>query len=142
MNIYTLKDLSMAERLSVLEGDNAGVEDGTYVKPLTDTETSIEQSEMVATMIQRSLLEAEFDTVKKDYKDRIEPLKESIAAALDNLKTRTKEVKGRLYKMIDYDNKAVHFVDPEGNVVNSRMMKPEERQLHISRNYPPKQESL
>lgn len=138
-SIYKLKDLSPIERHSILEGDNAGIEEGLYVKPLTDQETSIMQSEMVAVMIQRSLLEAEFDQVKKDYKDKIELLKEQINEALGNLKNRTQEVTGRLYKMIDYDNKAVHFVDPEGNVVSSRMMKPEERQFHLTSTNPNKQ---
>lgn len=131
MDIYHLKDLSPTERLSILEGDNAGIEEGNYVKPLDTEETSILQNEMVAVMIKRSMLETEFDTVKKDYKDRIEPLKELIAEALDNLKTRTKQVTGKLYKMIDYDNKAVHFIDVEGNVVNSRMLKPEERNFSL-----------
>lgn len=131
MDIYHLKDLSPAERLSILEGDNAGIEEGNYVKPLDNEETSILQNEMVAVMIKRSMLETEFDQVKKDYKDRIEPLKELIAESLDNLKTRTKQVAGKLYKMIDYDNKAVHFIDVEGNVVNSRMLKPEERNFSL-----------
>ena len=95
-SIYRLKDLSPTERLSILEGDNADIEEGKYIKPLNDSETSIMQSEMVAVMIKRSMLEAEFDQVKKDYKDQLEPLKDQINSSLGNLKTRTQEVTSRI----------------------------------------------
>lgn len=131
MDIFKLKDLPASERLTIIEGENTGIEEGQYVKPLTDDETRIMQSEAVQIMIKKSLLENEFKEVKQSYKDQIDPLSDQIGEFVENMKTRSRLISGKLYKIPDYENKAMHFVDIDGNVINSRMMKPEERQFHI-----------
>lgn len=129
---FKLKTLPAPERLAILEGESASVEETQYQKPLNEVETNVLQSDLIQAMIKKGFLEEELDRVKKDYKERIEPLKEIVSEGIESLKTRSASRKGRLYKMIDYEEKHVYFVDTEGNILSSRMMLPEERQMHIA----------
>lgn len=132
MDIYKLKDLSHSDRMNVLESENTGMEDQTYIKPLTDQEASILKDELVQNFITKGFMDDEFSEMKAEYKEKVDPIKEAISEAIASLKTKTTTQSGKVYKLADFENKMIHFVDVAGNVINSRMMKPEERQFHLT----------
>lgn len=131
MELNRLKLLSQAERSSVFETEAIGSEQVTYMKPLTDMEMTIIREELATASIAKALLDDELRQMKDDFKARIEPHATKITEAIESLKNRVQQVTGLLHKFIDYESKTVTMVDEAGNVIDTRMMKPEERQLFL-----------
>ncbi len=134
MNVHNLKDLSFEDRMSVLESESARSEEQSYMKPLTDKELIDYRAEFSQTSIEISVIEDELDDIKKDFKARLEPLKASVSIALAAIKQRGLWIKGKVYLMPDHENRVMHIVSSEGIVIDSRMMKPEERQYLLNSN--------
>lgn len=134
MNVHELKNLSPEDRLVTLEGENFKVEEQTYLKPLTESELADRRTEFSQTSIEISVIDDERKEAMNGFKDRIEPLKAKKDAALTAIKHRGEMTKGKVYLMPDYENRVMHIVTPEGLVLDSRMMRPEERQFTIKHN--------
>lgn len=132
MNIYDLKKKSQAEIESFLEGENFTEEQ--YMVPLGEEEMTIIKSELSDASVKKSFIEEEIREVKEAFKARLEPLNEIISSSVQQLKTRVRVITGRVYQVTDFDNKMMHAVDGKGNVLNSRPLKPEERQYRIPQN--------
>lgn len=131
MDIYRLKDLSEEERQGVLQGEALTIEEHGYMKPLTNEEISLKKDDLANAAILKAIIEDELAEIKASYKDKIEPLRETISEAIDAIKNKAVEVHGKVYKLADFDNQMIHVVDPFGNVLSSRRMLPEERQFRI-----------
>lgn len=126
MDIYKLKGMSPLERQAILEGESCSEE--TYNRPLEDFELQDKQAELAQACIKQSVILEEKKEVMEDFKGRLKPLQTQITACVESVKTRQETVTGMVYKISDFDNKMIHSVDPAGNVLASRPMRPEERQ--------------
>ena len=131
MDIFKLKNLSSSERQSVLEGENWSEE--VYMQPLTDDEVMQHKTDLAQACIQRKAIADERKEAMEEFKGRLKPIEKAIGTALDAVKNRAIEVTGRIYAISDFDNQLIHSIDPNGNVLGSRRMKPEERQLTIQK---------
>jgi hypothetical protein len=134
MEIYRLKEMSAEDRDSVLLGEALSVEEQAYMKPLSPEEISIRKDDLASAAILKAVIEDELSEIKKQYKDKIEPLRTKVSEAIEAIKNKAVEVKGKVYKLADYENQMIHYVDPLGNVLSSRRMLPEEKQFRISVN--------
>jgi len=131
MDIYQIKKLSNEERETLLVGESISVDIQTYHIPCDQAELTIVKDELSKASVQRSFIEEEFKTVKESFKERLSPIQEMISESIATLKTGTKTVNGKVYLLPDFENKMMHSIDQAGNVLNSRPMKPEERQFRI-----------
>lgn len=131
MDIFRLKQLSPSDRLMTLQSESLSIEEQTYTKPLNEDEMILVKEELAKSSIAKSFLEEELRQIKEDFKQKMAPHSSVIIESIASLKTGGKTITGMLYKLPDYDNKLVYFVDADGNQVSSRMMKPEERQVMI-----------
>jgi len=139
MDIDYIKQMSPAERLELLRADAMEIiENTTYTKPLTEAEVAFYKDELS----EKSILQFEMMEQKKDadkaFKDRLTPVQNAIRKALKATKFRMIECQGTLFKIAEFDTKMVHTIDHDGNLINSRPMLPNERQMRIQ---PLKQES-
>ena len=132
MDIHSIKNLPAEELATLLEGENCGMEDANYMKPLTPEELADRKAQFTQLAIDKTEIDDEFAKVKEDFKARLKPLAHQISQTLAVIKQRGEWTTGKCYKIPDYDNKMMHIVNAEGLVINSRLMKPEERQFHIS----------
>lgn len=132
MDIHKIKDLSADELKTLLEGENCGMEETSYMKPLTIEELADRKAAFTQLAIDKAEIDDEYETVKEQFKSRLKPLQNQISMTLNVIKQRGEWTTGKCYKIPDYDNKMIHIVNGDGMVINSRMMKPEERQFHIS----------
>lgn len=73
MDVYRLKELSVEERDSVLQGESLGIEEAAYMKPLSAEEISIKKDDFTSAAILKAVIEEELSEVKKQYKDKLEP---------------------------------------------------------------------
>jgi hypothetical protein len=126
-----LKTLSSQDRKSVLESEAIAVEEGKYIKPLGPEELAFYKDQLADKSIQQATILDELQTVKDEFKARLEPVKNDIKKSLDAVKYKSIECDGKLYKLADFDEQMIHKVDELGNVITSRKMLPEERQFRI-----------
>ncbi len=129
MDIYQLKNMPDAEREAMLEGET-WVEE-TYHQPLEPDEMTEYRRVLSQTIIEKSVILDEKKEAMDEFKAQLKPLETQIKATVESIKTRSKQVHGRIYSVSDFDNKMIHSVDPKGNVLGSRPMKPEERQHRL-----------
>jgi len=131
MDIERLKSLTAEDRKSVLESEAIAVEEGKYEKPLTPDELLYYKDELAVHSINQAVILDEFAEIKKEFKDRLEPIKEKITESIQAIKYKSVQREGRLYKLADFDDQMIHKVDELGNIIHSRKMLPEERQFRI-----------
>jgi hypothetical protein len=132
MDVYKIKDLQPHERQEVLIGEAMSTEQMQFMKPLDETELAALKDELAQTAIKRSIMEDEMAEVIEDYKARIKPLKEKFVETLNAIKHKAVDALGTVYLMQDFENQMMHYVSEDGTVINSRRMKPEERQTRMS----------
>lgn len=135
MNLDQLKEMSAFERKDFLETHASKVEEGRYTKPLTESEMVAYKDRLAEQSINQAIILDEFQTVKDEYKTRLEPIKKDISDALQAIKFKAVDQDGRLFLLQDFDAQMIHKVDEMGNVILSRQMRPEERQIFLN---PPK----
>lgn len=128
MDIYKLKTLPEADRMLVLSSEAIEVEKGTYMRPLSDDELREFKDDLAKTSIDQAVLLDELGDIKSNFKLKLDPLKFRISECIEAIKTQSLQVTGDQYKLPDYDNKMIHIVDQDGNVILSRPMYPKERQ--------------
>lgn len=128
MDVHKLKDLPHSERMLVLD-EATKIEEGRYFQPLTEVEMDYYRRQLTDHSILKSQVEHEFKLVKEEYKEKLKPHENAVSEAIEALKTKQVEKTGRLYILSDYEAKIIHKVDINGNVIQSRPMLPEERQL-------------
>lgn len=131
MDIQKLKDLPIDEIENVLAEATTIDDNITYYRPMDPTEVSIVQNELSVASIEKSYLEEEIEEAKQGFKERMEPIKERVSEAIAELKTKTRKITGKVYTLADHETNMVHMVDSKGNAINSRQMKPEERQYRL-----------
>jgi hypothetical protein len=131
MEIDRLRTMSAEDRKLVLESEAIAVEEGKYEKPLSPEELAFFKDEVADKSIAQAIILDELADIKKNYKAKLEPLAITIKTALRNIKHKSMEQDGRLYKVADFEDQMIHKVDELGNVISSRKMLPEERQFRI-----------
>jgi hypothetical protein len=131
MDVERLKTLTSEDRKSVLESEAIAIEEGKYEKPLTPDELLFYKDELAVHSINQAVIMDEFAEIKKDFKDRLEPIKEKISESIQAIKYKSIQKEGRLYKLADFEDQMIHKVDEFGNIIHSRIMLPEERQFRI-----------
>lgn len=136
MNIYDLKKMSPEDRRLVLESENFKVLEEDYLRPLEEEEMSILKSELAQSMVQKGFIDNEFKEVKAGFKARLKPLEREIGTAIMMLTSRQMNENGKVYMLQDFDNNLMHTVTPDGTVLNSRPLKPEERQTMVMSSLP------
>lgn len=132
MKYFNTENLSQKEIIDNLEAEAYQVEEGEYFRPF-------DESEMIN--IESMYLDAS-KTVQKleDEKKRLlEPIQLSLKLSKEDEKKMKRKVtdggenvRGKLFNMIDRENKQVVKVDESGNIIGTRAMNAKERQLFIN----------
>jgi len=112
-------------------------EDASYFRQFSDDERHDVSELFLKDSIEAARIEEELAEIKKDYKARLDPIKNNIKNMRTELKNNGREEFGVLYLIDDYENGMMHNVDANGNVISSRKMTVKERQLHTNSNVKP-----
>lgn len=126
-----MPELTPEERLRILQTNADKVETTTYDKELTEEELIAKREEFVDNSIIVSKLEDELAEKKKEFKNKIEPVKLINRGLQQEIKTKKKEVKGLLFQMADQVNSMMEVYDESGELVSSRRLRPDEKQTRL-----------
>lgn len=124
-------ELTTEERINALRNNADKIETTTYEKELTDEELDAKREEFVDNSIAVSKLEDELAEKKKEFKNKIEPLKLVNRSLQHEVKTKKKEVKGQLFHMANHSDSMMETYDETGEMVSSRRLRPDEKQVRM-----------
>jgi len=133
MNLQELKNLSPAERATLLATKAIGSDEITYTITMTPEEILAYRERLVGLALEKQAIDDEFSDVKESFKQRLKPVVRAFNETLSSLRTGTKAVFGIVHRVPDYDTRTVYFVTEFGEILSKRAMQPEERQLTLNR---------
>lgn len=126
-----MPDVSPEERLNILKNNADKIEETPYEKELTEEELIAKREQFVDNSIAVSKLEDELAEKKKEFKNKIEPLKLVNRGLQYEVKTGKKAAKGFLFHMADHTNGYMETYDETGELVSSRRLRPDEKQVRM-----------
>lgn len=126
-----MPELTAKERLMIMQENSAKVEKTTYQKPLSAEDLAARREDHADNCILLSYIEDEFKEVKDEFKDKMDPLKTKNKTLLTEIKTKQSTVDGTLYHLANHDEGMMETYDSEGFLVESRRLRPEEKQGNI-----------
>lgn len=109
-------------------------EESSYFRSFTSDERQELSEVFLKDSIEAARVEEELAEIKKDFKARLDPIKNSIKVKRTELKNNGREEFGVLYLVDDYENGMMHSVNANGQIVLSRKMTVKELQLHTNSN--------
>lgn len=126
MELEMFKDLSPAERKDMLDAQADEVTEELYLKPFDNDGAQKARERYCQLNLQLADIKAEEDEAKARFKEMRDPLKREADQILGNLKQGGVYVTGKLYKLIDKDERAVGFYNEDGDLVSQRKALPKE----------------
>lgn len=131
MDIHRLKDLSPDDRLSVLQGEAAKIEEQVYTRFLSDDELDRKKDELTKNAILIATIEEEKKAEMQAYKDKLDPIRDAFKECREALKVGGIQETGLVYVIPDHDQSMMHVITSAGDLLHSRRMLPEERQFRL-----------
>ena len=127
--MYTDKDPK--DRETFLQDTCDKVENFSYEKSFTNSDVLLFQERVSEIMIEINKLELDLAKIKKEYTEKLKPLKLEVKELLNNINFRSQTVTEQVYIFLDHENNKVGYYNAEGLLVHTRMLKIDERQRSI-----------
>lgn len=124
-------DYSEIELRQMLQDNCDFVEDGNYVRNLDEEELAVKKDELAEISIKLAGVQAEKKEAVAVFNEQMKPLKIDLGTAIQAVKSRAEDCNGRLYHFADHESGMMGIYDDRGELVNSRRLKPEEKQGNV-----------
>lgn len=125
-------NMSPSDRKMALEQQAYRIEQSySFTKFFTDQEIDEFRRSITGVMIRLSTLEEDFKEIKDNHNDQVKPLKEEVKELLHTIKHKSTMITDEVFLFDDQENKVMSIYDRTGTLVDSRPLRPDERQLHI-----------
>lgn len=128
MDLHLFQDLGPAERMEMLDAQADEVVEENYLRPYENAELQKARQEYVNLSLQMTEIKAEEDEIKQQFKERKSPVQKEMDKVLGNIKQGGEYVKGKLYKIVDREERVTGFYDEDGKLINQRKSLPNELQ--------------
>ena len=128
-----MPEASLMERINVMRDTADGIEEGGYVRELTDEEITNRNEELVQVCIDLKRKNDEKKDWMDSWKSEVKPMTIRQDTLITELKTRQIEMDGKLFLMANHDNGMMEYYDEQGELVRSRRLKPEEKRGNVFR---------
>lgn len=126
MDLQLFQDLTPAERIEMLDAQADEVTEEMYLRPYDNSELVEKREEYVKLSIEMANIKAEEDEVRAEFKERKDPITKQMNTLLSNIRQGGENVRGKLYKIVDQDERVTGFYDEDGTCVNQRKALPSE----------------
>lgn len=128
MDLHLFQEFGPAERMEMLDAQADEVVEENYLRPYENAELQKARQEYVNLSLQMTEIKAEEDEIKQQFKERKATVQKEMDRVLGNIKQGGEYVKGKLYKIIDRDERVTGFYDEDGKLINQRKSLPNELQ--------------
>lgn len=126
-----MPEADIEERINFLRNNADKIDNTDYEKELTEDELIAKREEFVDNSIDVSKLEDELAEKKKEFKNKIEPIKLVNRGLQKEIKTKKRWVKGQLFHMANHKDSMMETYDETGEMVSSRRLRPDEKQVRM-----------
>jgi len=131
MEQFLYQDLPVEQRESRLEAISEGVETKEYAVFLSPEEQQSRQAELSRLIMQEERIADEKKEIVDEFKDRLKPVVSARKDLIGELKNGSRIEEGKVFKVLDEENKQVGFYNNRGQLVQQRPMTYDDRQLSI-----------
>lgn len=122
---------SPEEIKEILNANADSVEETQYFRRMTHQELLDAKEKHTAACIDIANLEEQKKVAMTQFKSELDPLKDEAKGLLSKLQHKGEIVKGKVFKMIDWEEGMVGLYSESGELVSSRPMMESERQTNI-----------
>ncbi len=126
MDQRLFEDVPSERRSEIIREMAIKTDTSIYSKPLNEDEIDFHYKELGNTVIRKDATEQELEEVKEEFKARLNPLSAKIKEHMKAIRTRSIEMEGEVFVIIDRESKMAGYYDIDGNLVSSRRALPEE----------------
>lgn len=126
MELQLFQDLSPEERIEMLDAHADEVTEEQYLRPYEQYELEEKREEYVKMSLQMEQIKQEEDDFRAEMKERKDPLTKEMKRVLGNIKQGGENVRGKLYKIVDQNERTTGFYNEDGLCVSQRKALPSE----------------
>lgn len=126
MELQLFQELSPEERIEMLDAQADEVTEEQYLRPYEQYELEEKREEYVKMSLQMEQIKQEEDDFRAEIKERKDPLTKEMKRVLGNIKQGGENVRGKLYKIVNQDERTTGFYNEEGLCVSQRKALPSE----------------
>jgi hypothetical protein len=126
-----LHGLPQKEKEQWLETHATKIEEGQYFRPYDGEDLNQGRADFTAKAIELTRIEAEFEEIKNNFKAKIKMAKAQRAILMQNLMQQGEWLDGKQYMFDDQEIGMMHLFDESGQIISSRRLRPEERQMNL-----------
>ena len=127
MEQFLFKDADHVTRIEKLRDGCDKIVNQTYFKRFEKDEMDEVKENLMNTMINLKATEAELNEIKKDFKERIDVMKNDVNENIEKAKLRGESVTEECFIMYDYDEKQAAIYNCLGELIELRPLNSEER---------------
>lgn len=131
MDKVLFAEYSAKERKSMLSDNADSMEEVGYMKPFSPDEMETMKDRLSKVVIDINDIEEEKKAANDEFKLRKKPLETEKQTLLENIKNKSEYVVEDCYKFIDQEEGMVGMYNSEGQLIESRPIRPEERQTTL-----------
>ncbi len=131
MDKVLFQDLPEQQRRQMLADNADKVEEVGYMKAFSPDEMETMKDRLSKIVIDINDIEEEKKAANEEFKLRKEPLETEKQELLANIKSKSEYVTEDCYKFCDQEEVLVGYYNAKGELVDSRPMRPDERQKTI-----------
>ncbi len=119
------------QRIQFLEDNCSKVEEVGYTRRFTPDEITEMKDDLSKTVITVSDIEEEKKRVLDEFKERLKQPKEILKELIGKIRNKSEFVKERCYAFLDDETRTVGYYNSEGELIETRPMRPEEMQTNM-----------
>lgn len=134
MDKQLFQNYSDAERIQMLSDNAERKEEFQYPRELASDEILELKDNLSDESIRLSKLDEKRKEAMAEFKNEMKPIKTEVARILRLLRTRNEEVEEKVYLIADQDEGMMGYYNSKGQLVHSRLLRGEEKQLRIISN--------
>lgn len=125
------QEKSPEERKIFLRDTCDKIENFSFEKSYTNQDVEVFCDRLSKIMIDVRQMETELSKIKKEYAEKLKPMKIELTELLNNIKFRSQMVTEQVYIFIDFEKNEVGYYTGEGILVHKRMLRIDEHQRSI-----------
>lgn len=126
MELTLFQDISPEERIEMLDAQADEVTEEQYLRPYEQYELEEKREEYVKMSLQMEQITQEEADFRAEIKERKDPLTKEMKRVLGNIKQGGENVRGKLYKIVNQEERTTGFYNEDGLCVSQRKALPSE----------------
>jgi len=116
------------ERMQLLTDNCDEIEEGAYVRTLTEDEVLNKKELLSKDFIEFNKIRSEAKQVANEFKEKLKPIAETLQSHSEAIRTRIEEKVGKLFIFKDQETKQAYYYDDKGELVQQRRLRADEIQ--------------